>query len=222
MARTTAIFATVIALVGVAVVVVVLRWSPPVPADAAAAPVARTAMSGPIARDASEESDVSLIPRSPSGQECLARIERTNGYLDACWAAYRYPADSDPDKDYYLLNVYATFGPGAGGSPRWAILAADLAGVPADSVLTSWPDGDFDGTCRSTPVSLDLVDPGTEVTMCGHIDAVPTGTWGRSVTWTCEGCLVPDDRDRTLSLYVAVGVAAGTIPTWDIFADVGG
>jgi uncharacterized membrane protein YidH (DUF202 family) len=32
----------------------------------------------------------------------------------------------------------------------------------------------------------------------------------------------PDDRDRSLSLYVEVGVTAGSVPVWQILADVGG
>jgi hypothetical protein len=201
--------------------VVVLRWSPSVPPNAAASPIARTVLTGPIAPDASEDADISLIPRSPSGGECLPRIARSAGYLDACWAAYRHPADSDPDKDYYVLRVQATFGPGPDGSPRWAILKADLAGAPADGVLIAWPEGEFEATCEPMPVTLELADPGTEATLCGHITAGETGTWVRTVTWTCEGCVLADDRDRALDLYVAVGVPAGTVPTWEIFADVG-
>lgn len=204
------------------VVMVALRWSPTVPADAAAAPLATTVLTGAIAPDAGEGSDLSLIPRSPAGHECLPRIERSDGYIDACWDAYRHPADSDPAKDYYLLQVFATFGPGSGGSPRWAVLRADLEGVPAGNVLTSWPFGEFDAACQSVPVTLEFADPGTEATLCGHIAALETSEWGRAVRWTCEGCLIPDDLDRSLSLYVAVGVTAGTVPSWDIFADVGG
>jgi len=219
---TRAVLAAGIGIVAIVVAVVVLRWSPAVPADAASSPLTRTALSGPIAPDADEGTDISLIPRSPAGHECLPRIERSHGYIDACWDAYRHPADSDPEKDYYLLEVFATFGPGSGGSPRWAVLRADLDGAPADNVLTTWPDGEFDGTCQSVPVTLELVNPGTEATLCGHIAPAETSAWGRSVSWTCTGCLLHDGRDRALNLYIAVGVPAGTVPSWDIFADVGG
>jgi hypothetical protein len=60
------------------------------------------------------------------------------------------------------------------------------------------------------------------VALCNHIAATDTAAWGRAVTWTCRGCLLPDDRDRELSLYVAVGVPQGTVPAWAISADLGG
>lgn len=202
--------------------IVAVQWSPRVPVDAAAVPIARTELTGPVAPDAAPDgANTDRIPRSPSGQKCVPRLERRAGYMDVCWAAYRYPADSDPDKDYYLLRVWGTFGRGADGSPRWAVLKADLEGEPADSVLSAWPDGEFDATCEPTSVVIELVDPMVEETLCGHIRTAETETWTHSVTWTCEGCLLPDDLDRPLSLYVAVAVPPGTVPSWTISADVG-
>ena len=212
-----------LAVVAVAIVAVAaLRWAPDVPMDAAASPLAETVMIGPVAPDVTEGTDIAEVPRSPSGDECLRRIERSTGYMDVCWSAHRHAADSDPDKDYYLLVVSSTFGPGADGSPRWAVLKADLDGSPADNVLSAWPDGAFDGSCEPMTVSLPFVDPGTEEVLCGHVESSDVDGWARAVTWTCQGCLLPDDRDRALSLYVAVGVPAGTVPVWTIFAEVGG
>jgi hypothetical protein len=210
-------------VIGSAVMVLaLLRWSPEVPTSAADDVVAATVMTGPIAPDVDEGDDIVDVPRSPMGSECLPRINRPAGYLDVCWSAHRHPADSDPDKDYYLLNVYGTFGPGADGSPRWAVLKADLVGSPADDVMTAWPSGEFDGDCRPQPVPLAFVDPETEAVLCGHLASGEGDTWARDVTWTCRGCLLPDSADRALSLYVEVGVTAGTVPVWEIFADVGG
>lgn len=215
--------ALALAVVAVALLAVTaLRWSPDVPTGAAASPLAETVMTGPIPADVTEGTDIAEVPRSPSGDACLPRIERSTGSMDVCWSAHRYPADSDPGKDYYLLVVSGTFGRGADGSPRWAVLKADLEGSPADNVLSAWPDGAFDGSCEPMTVSLSFVDPGTEEVLCGHIEASDVDSWARAVTWTCQGCLLPDDRDRALSLYVAVGVPAGTVPVWTISADVGG
>jgi hypothetical protein len=212
-----------LAVVAVAVLAVgALRWSPEVPGEAAQDLLAETVMTGAVAQDVEEGTDIAAVPRSPAGGECLTRIDRASGYMDVCWRAYRHPADSDPDKDYYLLVVSSTFGSGSEGSPRWAMLKADLVGSPADHVLSAWPDGEFDGSCEPTPVPLSFVDPGTVEVLCGHIAPTETDTWARAVTWTCRGCLLPDDHDRALSLYVAVGVTAGTVPVWRIFGDVGG
>jgi hypothetical protein len=192
--------------VGVALVALVLvayailRWIPQVPADAAGIPVARAAA---------------------IGQGCLPRISGSAGYMDACWDAYRYP-DADPEKDYYILRMHGTFGPASGGSPRWAVLKAVLDGSPAGDVFMTWPDGARDGSCESIPVDVGLYLPDATETVCGHVTGVDAGTWGHEAVWTCVGCLLPDSRDRALSLYEAVGVPEGTTPAWQIYADVGG
>ena len=192
-------------LIAVALVAyAVLRWTPQVPSDAASVSVARAAA---------------------IGQECLPRIHGSAGYMDACWDAFRYTNDRDPEKDYYILRVHATFGPGSGGSPRWAVLKAVLDGTPADNVFSAWPEGapaGHDGSCESVPVDLGIALPETSETVCGHTTGADTGTWGHAATWTCLGCLLPDSRDRALSLYEAVGVAPGTTPAWQIYADIGG
>lgn len=213
----------VLAVIGGAVLsVAVLRWSPDVPTSAAGAPLTETVMTGPIAPDVREGTDIALVPRSPAGDACLPRVERSAGFMDVCWRAHRYPADGDPDKDYYLLEVFSTFGSGVDGSPRWAMLKADLVGSPAGNVFSAWPDGGYDGECQTMAVPLSFVDFGTEAVLCGHVEAHDAGSWARDVTWTCRGCLFPDDRDRSLSLYVEVGVTAGTVPVWEIYADFGG
>ncbi len=204
------------------VMIAVLRWSPHVPADAASTPLARTLLTGEVAPDASAGADVNQGLAAPFGQACLPRISNATGVLDVCWEAHRYPSDADPGKDYYILRVFGTIGPGSSGTPRWAILKAALEGSPADRVFSTWPDGALDGSCESVPVTLGLALPDMQETICGHITGSAAGQWAHAVTWTCVGCLLPNDRDRSLSLYEAVGVPEGTIPVWQVFADVGG
>jgi hypothetical protein len=209
------------AVVGIAVLVlvavVVLRWSPSVPAGAASQPVAVAVLTGAIGPDAGE------APQGPAGQACLARIENTAGYMDLCWEAHRYPFDADPQQDYYVLRVYGTFGSGTGSGPRWAILRANMRSGPPSGAISTWPDGEFDATCEPTLVDIDPSEPGIYETLCGHITAEDPDPGTHVVTWTCEGCLLPSQRDRALSLYETVGVAEGTAPpTWEIFADLGG
>ena len=178
-------------------------------------------MSGEIAPDPSEGTDPSQLASSPSGGECLPRIQRPDGWFDVCWEAHRSLYDADPQKDYYLLRVYGTLGPGANGSPRWAVLKGDLVGSPSDGVIEAWPSGEFDGSCEPQLVPTSLAGPAIEESLCGHIYGFDTGTWAHAVNWSCVGCLLPDDRDRSLSLYVSVGVQEGTVPEWDVYADFG-
>lgn len=194
------------AVAAAALAFAVLRWVPDVPTNVASDPVVRTSMGG----------------SQPSGGACLPRIERPSGYLDACWQAHRDRTERDPKKDYYRLHVYGTFGPGPSGSPRWARFVADLVGTPADNVLMAWPSGEWDGPCEQRPVSIGLGEAPTVDTICGHTAAVEPQPWTHVVTWTCRGCLIPDDHDRALTLHVIVGVPQGEVPEWDLAVDVGG
>jgi hypothetical protein len=45
--------------------------------------------------------------------------------------------------------------------------------------------------------------------------------WVHRLTWRCVGCLLPDDRDRALSMYENVAVPQGDLPTWELYADIG-
>lgn len=88
-------------------------------------------------------------------------------------------------------------------------------------MMQGWPSGTFDGACE--PRVIGTVDLGPiEETVCGHTIGFDTGTWAHEADWTCVGCILPDDRNRSLSLYIAVGVPEGTVPEWDVYADVGG
>ena len=109
-----------------------------------------------------------------------------------------------------------------GTGVRWAVLAARLDGTPSNQVFESWPDGPFKGPCRQVEVSILPGDPVTE-TLCGRtIGTTDVETWSHRVTWTCVGCLIPDGVTRAITLYEWLAVPAGTVPTWEIFADLGG
>jgi hypothetical protein len=68
---------------------------------------------------------------------------------------------------------------------------------------------------------LVLANDGEE-TVCGRTTGrIDAATWSQTVTWTCVGCLLPDDLDRAIALDQFVAVPAGTIPRWEIYADLG-
>jgi hypothetical protein len=219
--RTIAFVAVVVAVTLVGAVVV-SRWSPAIPDDEAIPMVATTALRGAIAPDVTDDIDPGSIPASPAGSECLDAIERPAGPMWLCWQAYRDPHDADPLQDYYRLRVFGTFGGDGGTGVRWASVRADLAGSPSQGVFEAWPSGVYEGTCQEVDVSLGT-QPLPPETLCGKTTgSASTDGWTQRVTWTCEGCLLPDHADRGFTLHEFVAVPAGTIPTWEIFADLGG
>ena len=195
---------TIIVIGGLATAGVILAsgWTPTIPADAASAVIARTAVEGRASSD------------------CLDRIERQGGWLDLCWHALRQQ-DGDPAKDYYILRVVGTLD-GERGGVRWSAIRARLVDAPAaDAVFDGWPSGTIDGPCQAHPVSLLVApDPASEE-VCGRTSGEFIATWDYRVTWTCVDCVVPDRSARPVALYFSVAVPEGRVPNWEIGADFG-
>ncbi|MDQ2964622.1 MAG: hypothetical protein M3R57_02095 [Chloroflexota bacterium] len=213
-----------VAVVGIALAggVAATGWAPSVPPDAGSTLVGRTVLQGEITPDAAEGVDSETLPRSPSGDECLDAIVRPAGRMDLCWGAYRDPHDADPNKDYYRIRVFGTFGGQSGSGVRWAVVRVRLVGEPMGNVFEGWPSGLFEGPCQQVEVSSLGVGPLPPEELCGRTEgASSTEEWSHRVTWTCVGCLIPDHANRAIALQEFVGVAAGTVPTWEIFADFG-
>ena len=216
---------TVAVVVGVAVVALVVAtvlspWTPSVPDDPTLPLVARTVLRGEIAADVTDVDPDTIAP-SPIGQECLS-IERPAGPMFLCWEAYKDPRDADALQDYYRLRVYGTFGGESGSGVRWAVVRAHLVDEPSNGVFEGWPDGVFEGPCKQVDVSLGP-GPVTPETLCGRTTgSTRIDDQSQTFTWTCAGCLFPDHADRSVALHEFVAVPAGIIPTWEIFADLGG
>ena len=221
-----------IAIMGLAVgaIWVTGRLIVTVPADAATTVLAHTVLTGPITPDASagDATDSSPLPRSPSGRQCLERIERPAGPMDLCWEDWRDPADADPQQDYYLLRVYGSFGGASGTGVRWAVAGARLVGEPSNQVFQAWPVGVYEGACEQDIVAIGPLGIGSTPvleTLCGRTTATTStksGDWSQRVTWTCPSCLLPDQSTRSIALYEWMAVPEGTVPAWDIFGDLGG
>jgi hypothetical protein len=211
----------VVGLIALAGAAAASRWNPSVPDESALPFLARTVLQGDMTPDATEGVDAETLPRSPAGGECLDRIVRPAGWMDLCWNAYRDPNDGDRDKDYYRIRVYGSFAGEGGGGLRWAAVRVRLVGEPLDNVLKGWPDWVFEGPCQPVEVSLGVVPTPSEE-LCGRTEgATNTEDWSHRVTWTCVGCLIPDHAMRAIALHELVGVAPGTVPAWEIFADLG-
>ena len=213
----------IVAVVGVIGVWVAGRWTPAVPADAASVVLARTTLVGEVTPDPAEGTDPASVPREPFGSECLDPIVRPAGPLSLCWNAYRVGAEADPTKDYYRLGVSGTFGGETGTGVRWAVVRVRVVGEPAGRVFEGWPRGVVEGSCRQVEVAFGLATEPVFHTVCGGT----TGTtddvaWSHTVSWVCTGCLVADHADREIALEVFVGMPEGVVPTFEIFADLGG
>ena len=180
-------------------------------------PVGRAVPVGSIAPDASAGGSPSEGPQSPAGQACLDRIQRGDIYLDLCWAVSRDPNDADPKKDFYLLRLYGTYG----GGPASLFVKSDLVGSPGDGVMSVWPTGTIEGPCEQRQVHLGSYGgPMPHGDVCGRtVGELDGATWSHTLTWTCEVCQPRDMADRAFSAFVWVGVPAGTIPAWDLFAE---
>lgn len=195
---------------------IAIRLHVSVPTDSAAIPVARAVLAGPLESPA-------LGPDFPSlgmtaGQTCLPRIAHDAGWLDLCWEGYFYGRQSDGRTDYYLFRMY-----GSHQGWRWVSLRSQVIGSPQDGIFDVWPDGIHQGECRQEPVSLMVPLSNLAADdVCGRSEAHADGaTRSDGLIWTCEACLVPDGVMRGVSMYSVVGVPAGTVPSWDLFASGG-
>ena len=180
-------------------------------------PVGRAVPVGPIAPDRSDGMGPDDGPRSPAGSACLARIERGDIYLDLCWMITRDQGDSDPDRDYYVLTLQGTYGGGLAS----LFVRSDLAGSPRDNIMSVWPTGTIEGPCEQREVHLgSYLGTLPPADVCGRtVGELDGATWAHTVTWTCEVCQPRDTIDRGFTSFVWVGVPAGTIPAWDLFAE---
>ena len=213
-------------VVVIAAIAVTLSWiRPSIDAEAASDPIARTVLTGQVSPDVTEgpiPSGVApddLTPASPFGGECLDRITRGSGWIDVCWQASRFGDEVDPARDYYRLRLYGSY-----EGVRWMAVGSRLLVDPGGNVFDAWPDGTYEGACRQEQVHLlvPLTALATEY-ICGHTEGrIDYADWSHRVTWRCEGCLLPDSTTHGFGLYNVVGVPAGTIPSWDLFADAGG
>jgi hypothetical protein len=210
--RSTALLPLAVVVVVAAVLIATGRPSGPSVGD----PVARAVPVGSIDPDRNDPGAPDGGPRSPHGQACLERIQRETGYLDLCWSVDRDPGDADATKDYYLLHLYGTHG----GGIRSMVVRSDLVGTPGDGVLSVWPTGTIEGPCELRDVTLGGYDGTLQgAHVCGKtVGELEGATWSHTVTWTCE-CVPGEQVDRGFDSYLWLGVPAGTIPSWDLYAE---
>ena len=213
----------VLGMVAVVLAVVAGQWTPTIPADAPSTVVATTDLHGPISPDVTDAT-AGQTP-TPNAQACLPSIDRPAGSMSLCYEAVRV-ADADATSDYYWLRVYGTFGADQGSGVRWATVRARLLGTPANQVFTGSPVGDYRGVCPPEDPRPGTGEPviDAENSLCGATRTQGGDgpePWSHQVAWSCIGCLIPDHADREIWLTEMVAVQPGTLPQWEILADLG-
>jgi hypothetical protein len=211
----------VVAVVLLAGSAVLSRWAPVPPSDAGSTIAMRTTLAGDAAPDPSDGVDPNTVPPIPTGAGCTT-VSRPAGSMYLCWTATRDMADADPVADYYRLRVLGTVNAESGSGVRWVAISARLDGQPSNNVFKGWPDSTVTGPCQDYPVDL-LVAKGDTETLCGEtVGTTDVGRWKHTVTWACTGCLLPDRDAVGIVLHEEVAMPEGTLPTWEIGADMGG
>jgi hypothetical protein len=190
-----------------------------VPPDAGSTIVMAAIVQGSPAPDPAADVDPDAPGTPPAGSGCTD-VDRTAGSLHLCWSAYRTVAEADPQADYYLVKLKGTVSGGSGSGIRWLAVSARLDGTPANSVFSGWPTGTIVGACSEQPVDLFLQTRDME-TVCGRTTGVTGSRFSHTVTWSCEQCLFPTTDAVGIVLYEAVAVPEGTLPGWQIGADLG-
>jgi hypothetical protein len=159
---------------------------------------------------------------TPYGQDCREITDNPSGPMSVCWEAYREPNDGDPDKDYFHVSVYGSFGGESGTGVNWFVGRADLVDAPAGGSYAYWPSSTYYGACREVPVDIPLLSGSIPELVCGTTTgSLDATSWTQTVTWACEACPFGNHMTRGFSTYGFVGVAEGTVPAWNISIDYG-
>ena len=198
-------------------------WTPSIPVDAATTVLATTVLTDDFPVQVIGGLSGSAPARSPAGIGCPDLIVRSVGTFYLCWEAYRDANDGDPAQDYYHLRVQGSFGGDPGTGVRWAVLRARLVGKPSNEVFMTWPMDTYDGPCEDVAVDTLIMSSGRQTeTICGRTTgSSDASTWTHTATWVCVGCVMPDHDPQALAIDEFIAVPAGTVPTWQILADIG-
>lgn len=160
----------------------------------------------------------------PIDQECARSVDRLIARFDLCYATQAVAPVPGSVRDRILLRVYGSViadeGPGIKG---WVVRVRPVAGASA-TIVATWPRDAYSGPCKDVGVDLpivgapldhDIVCPSTTVTVGPREDPAAV-----DVEWACVDCPPPHRATLGVALYVLSDVAVGTVPAWEIRADV--
>ncbi len=226
MSRVRGAIVVIVAVIGVLAltgITIARTWTPTIRADAATTVLATTVLTDDVPIDAFGGFDGSAPAMAPGGIDCPELIVRPEGTFHLCWEVYRDANVGDPDQDYYHFRVHGSFGGETGTGVRWAVLRARLIGQPSNEVFMTWPRGTVDGPCSKVDVDAQIMSSGQQSeTICGRtIGWSYPSTWTHTATWVCVGCLIPNQDYHAIAIDEYVAVPEGTVPSWQIFGDIG-
>jgi hypothetical protein len=163
-------------------------------------------------------------PIGPIDQECPRSVDRLVARLDLCYATQAVAPVPGSGRDRILLRVYGSVvadeGPGITG---WVVRVRPAGGA-SPTIDATWPTGTYSGPCRDVTVELPIIDtqvdrhnlcPSTTVIVGSSEDAAEV-----VMDWACVDCPPPHRTTLEVVLYVLADVAVGTVPAWEIRADV--
>jgi len=163
-------------------------------------------------------------PIGPIDQECARSVDRRVARLDLCYETQAVAPVPGSGRDRILLRIYGSIiadeGPGITG---WVVRVRPAGGA-APTIVATWPNGTYAGPCRDVGVELpiigapldhDILCPSTTVTVGPGEDPSEV-----VVDWACVDCPPPHRATLGVTLRVVADVAVGTVPAWEIRADV--
>lgn len=201
-------------------------WTPNVPQQVQGTLVGTAEVHGFNPPDPSDWFPQLVVPRFPDGSGCFDPVVRPAGRLELCWDGYRDNRERLPGADYYQFRLLATLHSTAPTS--WVAITIVPVGERA-YVGHLWPSGVLDGPCRTTAVEGmnfltdgDMTNDVAEDVACGRTTAATSDAGQRHwVIWTCAGCGADQVSGRQIAIREIVGTREGTVPTWEVYAELG-
>ncbi len=202
-------------------------WIPNVPEQVRGSLVGTAEVHGFNPPDPSDWFPQLVVPRFPNGSGCFDPVVRPAGRLELCWEGYRDNRERLPGADYYQFRLVATLHSTTPTS--WVAIDIIVPGEERTSIRHLWPSGVLDGLCRTTAVEGmnfltdgDMTNDVAEDVACGRTTAA-TSDGGRRhwVIWTCAACGADEASGRQIAIREIVGSPEGSVPTWEIYAELG-
>jgi hypothetical protein len=202
-------------------------WIPNVPEQVPGTLVGTAEVHGFNPPDPSDWLPQLVVPRFPNGRGYFDPVVQPAGRLELCWEGYRDNRERLPGADYYQFRLLATLHSTTPTS--WVAIDILVPGEERTYVGHLWPSGVLDGPCRTTAVEGmnfltdgDMTNDVAEDVACGRTTAA-TSDGGRRhwVIWTCAACGADEASGRQIAIREIVGSPEGSVPTWEIYAELG-
>jgi len=203
-------------------------WIPSVPEHTPEILVGTVTLHGFNPPDPSQPLAEPIMPPTPSGAGCFEPVVRPAGRLDLCWEGHRDNREVLPGGDIYHFRLTATLH--SVNPTSWVTIVIVVPNDEHTLIRQIWPEGVLGGPCRIASVEgMNFLTDGSAThdevddVACGRTTARRTDGWRRhSVIWTCAACGATDPSGRQIAVRELVGTRQGSVPTWAVYAELGG